>query len=103
MKVIVCHAFPWFICTAKPLLFVSVAVSHFSNTLSLFVLVAVNDLKFTGNGAQTVEGNSTTVEAPVDCVITRNRSSFAFAGGMLPVTVICAFALTENGVLALMG
>src|SRR5215831_9313516 len=78
---------PVFLRIAKPPLLISVAVSHFNITLLLFVRVAVNDTKVTGNGAQTVECKMNTVLAPFGWVKSKNKSWFAFADGIGPLII----------------
>src|SRR5438045_225272 len=82
---------PIFLCTAKPLLFVSVAVSHFKATLERLIRVALKDLNVTGNGAHRVDGIKITTVPPLATppvmVATNKRSWFILAGDIVPLIV----------------
>src|SRR4029453_4039824 len=79
-----------FLNTAKPLLFVSLAVSHLSETFDLLTRAAVNDFNVTGSGAQGADGITMTrtppPAGPALIVATKNKSCPPLAAGMLPLT-----------------
>src|SRR5438045_7937696 len=83
---------PIFLCTAKPLLFVSVAVSHFKATLVRLIRVALNDLNVTGKGAHRVDGikitTVTPLATPLVMVATNKRYWFIFTGGIVSLIIV---------------
>src|SRR4030095_9387847 len=81
---------PIFLNTAKPLLFVSLAVSHLSATFDLLTRAAVKDFSVTGSGAHGADGITMTTippaAGPALIVATKNKSCPPLAAGMLPLT-----------------